>query len=248
MYSCETEELQKGNTQSETLNYNRGVIESNIETIDSAIDIENRMQWVAYMTAQVVLRDQDARNQFIAELESSSSFNSFHIENLLGNNVLNQSFKNEFEIEFNYHYNYTPGQGSDPCDGIGRPQGRPTPTGAVGGVPVGTTPFDLYVSSLLNENCFEFYLPNYSSLAPIRDLRLDNVKSTAHPMTDRVDRNQGYNHFTACYVSTITIDDNTPGVVILVRPYRNSNNCTYSDYFFHFENFLGQGINFEVFD
>lgn len=238
VYSCETEETLEQETQSETLE-RRGNGDG-IEVLNNpaAIEIENRMQWVSYMTAQVILRDSGARQEFKDEVEDSGALNAFPIRNLLENDGRNLSFKREFRIEFFYHFNNTYGENSeDPCDGTGRPEGRPKPTGVLGGMSLDVI-YQMYILSLLNDNCFEFYLPNgYAPLAPLGSSGFIVPKSTAHPMTNAIS-NEGFSHTSACYVSSITVDDNTPGVIIVVRPFTDGIGCTYYDFLIDFEDFL----------
>jgi len=207
---------------------------------DSTQRLHNRMQWVSYMTAQVLLRSEDARILFQNELDNSSVSNTVALEKLLDPNLANLSFYNEFVDEFllNYH-------GSGTCDGIGRPRNRPTPPGDTGGA---TEPQDLdaylanaYITALLERDCLEFYLPNgfifIHSTGP-GPILSSHIRSTAHPLSAIATSNDAFNHINSCFVDEITVDNSTNGFVILVRPYRSNTGCLYENYYVDFEDFL----------
>ena len=248
IFSCDTNDITE---DTQGIENNTFPEESQSKTSRSPIVLEddwhsierfqNRMQWVSYITAQVLLKSADARTLFQNELNNSVSTNVVKLENLLGDDVTDLSFYQEFADEFllNYH-------GVEICDGIGRPRNRPAPseTSTTGGVLPGadydTYLVDAYVASLLNMDCLEFYLPHGFAFLHTTGSGLtltSHIRSTAHPLTHGARSNKGFNHVNACIVSEIEVDDNTNGFVLVVRPYRNTN-CLYDSYYVNFEDFL----------
>ncbi|RZN84763.1 MAG: hypothetical protein EVB11_01545 [Winogradskyella sp.] len=245
-YSCETEEIQEDNIETKLLS-NKSPIREELEVpqgLEEPIDLENRMQWISFMTVQVLLRNNDARDQFRDEVLISGTSNAFHIKALLNPDVRNETFKDEFRVVFYLYYNE-----NDVCDGIGRPRGGPKPPGNIGGdpydpnAPPSPSPFDLYLSSILYDDCLEFYLPNgFNPLIGIGGTGgMAFAKSTAHPLTNAT-TNIGYHHVNSCLVSEITIDNSTLGPIIVVRPLAlvaATLSCSYNNYpVDDFEDFL----------
>ena len=232
VYSCETEDIVIQNTVSESFSRKSGVV---TEQSSESIDLENKMQWVSYMTAQILLNKIDARDDFNDVVVNLGGLNSFPLSTLLEAEYGSEAFIQAFRDEFFLNYNIGNGA-NDPCNGVGRPDGRPLPTGTLGGMPDDAI-FSAYISTLLEDDCLEFYLPN--GYAPIGGVGggPSAIKSTAHPLTNAIS-NDGFNHDSACFVSTMTINDNTPGIAIVVRPFRNTTNCTYYDYLINFVDFL----------
>ncbi|EDP72171.1 hypothetical protein FBALC1_13757 [Flavobacteriales bacterium ALC-1] len=242
LYSCETEEIQEQSSTIESIKKKDSDIYKKDPNVRAEIDLENRMQWISYMTAQTLLRDDDARQQFENEVVNSGTYNAFHIKALLKENVQNASFKNEFRDVFYLYYNE-----EDLCDTGGRPRGGPTPPSPIGGIPPGTippSPFELYIDSILHDDCFEFYLPNgYNPLVAVGGGSGGQIvlKSTAHPLNDDAHNDGYYHNGSYCYnASEISINNNTFGIIIMVRPLRVTiGNCTYDDYSVNnFEDFL----------
>lgn len=201
--------------------------------------LQNRMQWLSYITAHTIINDVNARNQFRNEANNSTPLNIITLENLI-NNPVNSSFKDAFKDVFLYNY-YT----TTPCTNGGRPRGRPQPVGVIGGIAPGsdfdTLIFNNYISSLLENNCFEFYLPNgffFLQSTGISNPTNNPVLSTAHPLNNS-DSNYGFKSFNTCSVEDVNIDNSTSGLILVVRPFRSDNNCSYSDYsVINFEDFL----------
>ena len=237
-YSCDKTETMVENpeTMVEDIFFSKNPDPTNDTFVND--NLENKMQWVSYMTAQVLLNNREARDQFQNEIDNSGGTNVFPLENLLGWNVIDQSFKNAFKDEFllNYYEDYL-------CDDIGKPSGRITPP------PVGSFPsdadydtvlFEGYLATLIDEECFEFYAPNGFTTLPINVANNSNapIKSTAHPLNNNATSNEGFKHTNFCFINHTTIDDNTLGSVILIRPYRMDSACDYSEYPFDFTGFL----------
>lgn len=244
-FACTTDELQEETSTNKLTEENTSISLSGpmnsfgIETDDDEskeIDLENRMQWISYITAQAIMRSNDAKQQFENEVTNSGSAKAFQIANLLDDNVLDSSFKDEFRDVFYLYYD-----SEFSCTGNGKPKGGPTPPSPIGGTAPGTippTPFELYVSSILYDDCFEFYLPNgFSPLAAMNGSSTGGavfLRSTAHPLTN-ASSNEGYYHSNTntsnCSVTEITANDNTGGPLIVIRPViTNSSQCTYDKY------------------
>jgi len=244
-FSCDTNDIAQDALEIE----NNATQEIQSKTLGVTIDLEddwhtterlqNRMQWISYMTAQVLLRSADARTLFQNELDNSGGANVVKLENLLGDHVTDLSFYEEFADEFLLNY-----YGVEICNGIGRPRNRPSPPGTIGGVAPGTD-YDAYlvssyVAALLNMDCFEFYLPHgfafLHTTGPGPTIT-SHIRSTAHPLNNATRSNEGFDHADACIVSEIEVDDDTNGFVLVVRPYRNTT-CLYDKYYVNFEDFL----------
>ncbi len=195
---------------------------------------ENRMEWIAYMTAQLLLKNNASKQQFIDAMNNSVHTNVVKLEELLSSSVDNQSFISDFETEFNFYQEEEVSR-----YGCSRPSGRPTPPNppSVAAADFQPTDFELYVSSLLNDDCLELYMPNgYND--GIASESLVVIKSTAHPLDD-YNSNYGYVHVGVCNILEEIIDKFSNGNIIVVRPYRKFNVCTYEEYAdVNFRNFL----------
>ncbi|WP_298761457.1 hypothetical protein [uncultured Psychroserpens sp.] len=225
--SCEKEavndyEINSKNTQITDV-YSRAKAQT--QTSDSEA-LENNMQWVAYMTAQILIKDVNATNQFMSRYNSGMINNDYSIirlSELLNNQQTNQSFRDAFENEF-VIFN---GEAHNPCENQGKPKLRPTPP------PCNPTPcalpnediFEIYVDYLISEHCLEIYVSGGLDL-------LQNIMSSAHPL-NTTNINAGFEHFNLneCLVNEVTIDGNGVGNLysnlIVVRPYREIHECDY---------------------
>lgn len=239
--SCDTPETSDETIKNEAL-LKKETANRSLEEVDwdNPEEFENQMQWISYMAAQVLLRSEEARQLFQNEIYNSSGSNTIPLENLIGSDIADLSFKNEFRDEFltNYHEN-------NPCDGIGKPRNRPKPPGTIGGTAPGVDPNDYlvhhYYSVILDGNCLELYMPNgFAFLQATGTFNNVNIpiKTTAHPLTfDNF--NSGFIHNNACSVQEIdVIDNSSSGLIIATRPYRNNSNCLYDKYSMNFEDFL----------
>lgn len=237
VFSCNTEDIQEEPIQPESMNRQAGLDAGSLTPEEETL--ENRMQWVSYMTAQTLLESGEARRAFQNELDATGALTTVSFDAIFGDQVIDLSFFNEFRDQFFYYYNQQPGDSNDPCDGNGRPNGSPKPPGTIGGSSNNAI-FEFYISSLLTDDCFEFYLPHgFAYLEPVGNQNGfgSPILSTAHPLNFEPS-NEGYKHETKCIVSSMDIDDSTPGFIIVVRPYRAGVVCTYDDYLMDFEDFL----------
>lgn len=234
VFSCNLENIEEESVNSEI--QERKTLSEDIDAITDGKEesLHNKMQWASYITAQTLLNSSDARDQMRDALIASGSINTLNLSDLLSENLANQSFRDEFRAQFEFYLNI---HVNDPCSGVGRPEGTPRPTGTLGGMPE-TLLFDIYVSSLIYEDCLEYYMPNGYVLIPITSPGPDSlIKSTAHPL-DTSPTNVGYSHTSRCYVAEIDVDDFTTDIIIVVRPYRDDFGCTYEEYDVDFEEFL----------
>ncbi|MDH7445379.1 hypothetical protein [Aquimarina sp. 2201CG14-23] len=196
-YSCDKEEFVTPDSieNQNTFKVNKTTLDTYSEETEEE-SLENIMQWVSYLTAQALVRNESAESFFVNTLVNGSVENTITLESLLDNdNVFRDAFLEEF-----YYYHI-----GSVCRDI-TPSGGPRPTDGAGS---GTIGF-LYTHMLLNDYDFEFYLPNGYNQS------LDNVKSSA-----RVDRMlgdlQGYNHFDRCKVEEITINSNDRGNILILK-------------------------------
>lgn len=242
-YSCEKEEITEFDTTSNKRVVISNTLISNKTTTSNnnprpytdAEILENSLQWVSFLTAQAVLKDAPAYTQFIGELNNST----ISLSQLLNLNHGNQDFRDAFETEYYIYQN--PNQNNEPCAGGGRPRGVPTPNPCDPPCNTAVTPFSIYASRLLNDECIELYIPGQSFGIT------NGVVSTAHPMT-KDSSNLAYEHFGECIVSEVTVGGNNSinsTNIIVARPDRQSQhiigqslNCSYSQYPFNFDNFL----------
>lgn len=241
--ACNTDELLEENMESKILitEERLGIVQQNNEKEES---LENKMQWIAYITAQALLESGEARRVFRDELNATGTPTTVSLRDLIGHTVTDASFLSEFKNQFLYYYHIDSGTSDAGCDGSGRPNGRPKPPGTIGGIPPGTDfnsyIFDLYVASILNDDCLEFYLPNgFMYIESIGNSNPMNtpIKSTAHPLRNETS-NEGFYHTSTCFVTPITINDSIPGFVLVNRPFREDIVCPYDEYAIDFEDFL----------
>lgn len=199
---------------------------------------ESMMQWTSYLTAQALYYDSAAESQFISVLQSdiSSPNKIISLEDLLGHNVSNSSFRLAFREQF-FHYV------DIDCDntggGFGPLEGSPKPHPPIEIADPNNCDlvFANFLTALLDNNCLEFYLPlGY-------DASDNNWTSTAHTLTTSL-QNECYLHPIDTYTTTlIKISNlNTYHNPIMVRPIRKYGpmfpDCMYPDY---------AGIDFSLF-
>jgi len=184
-----------------------------IDLPTSAEILENDMEWAAYLTAQAILTNESAKAQFMSALSNSEFVNIVRIEDLLGPNLINLSFRNAFEERFNYFDNL-PDCGRCPGGRLDKPE------------QVNCSGFCSYLKVLLNENCLEIVLPN--GFNP----NISVVSSTAHPLN--LDAfNDAYIHteddVTYRIINNINVSTFTNPLV--VRPFIDVlNGCKYDAY------------------
>lgn len=243
IFSCSTEEAIEDDINSQTLLFENEISQrittnrNDFLQSDDAFELENKMQWVSYITAQVLKESARARNEFIEELNNSNTPKVLFLESMLNYPNDRKYFFSEFKRVFLRNY-ISPGS----CSGA-KPEGGPHPNGELGGRSTidYNQVFEDYLSSILNDDCLEYYLPN--GFAYFESTGTGNnsspIKSTAHPLNTSAS-NDGYlldyNHG-LCGVEEIDLVDSEPGFIIVVRPFR-SPNCFYDEYDFEFDEFL----------
>ena len=228
--SCEKENVNdETNSQNiqKTDMYARGKAEAQVHISDTEA-LENNMQWVAFMTAQILIKEVDGANQFV-NLCNSGMINNDHaivkLSDLLSIQQTDQSFRDAFEHEFNIFNDYV----QNPCENQGKPKLRPTPP------PCDPMPcalpnqtFEAYIDYLLEEHCLEIYVTAGLDLS-------QNIFSSAHPM-NTTNMNIGFEHYDSneCNVNQISIHGSVIGNIydnlIVVRPYRAADECDYDEF------------------
>ncbi len=228
LFSCSDEEITP-------LNYNSSEIKLNKETIinqktrivEAAISpYENRLHWVSFLIAETLLLHESSRERFAEVLNNSSIPNVIRLNELLSSNNENQLFRDAFKIEFDF-YSLEPEYSK-----CGRPNDRPRPPGETPtSAPQTESLFNLYIMSLLNDDCLELYLPNGLISNITTTGYTDTIISSAHPLNNS-QNNESYVSRDRCDVVKGIINDRTEGLIIIARPYRNLNtrNCSYEGY------------------
>lgn len=189
---------------------------------------EDQLQWVSFITANVILNKPDAREEFIAQIGRVDP-DVVKLEDIL---VDRSAFETAFKQQFLFYNGIT----DDRCSGGTKdPKGNPKPPGAIGGCPEDSCLSNLYeeyIEYLIEQNCIEIYIPNGYTMTTIM------IHSTAHPLT-----NDGFNE---AYIVPEQCDGefiispfniNSLNNVLIARPYRgNDAACSYSEYS-HITNF-----------
>ena len=197
LYSCDKEEyLDQDTLESQSVSKTNDVY---FDTQSEEQNIENVMQWVSYLAAQALIRNESAESFFVDVLANSSSENIIPLENLLGT-------ENDFSDAFIEEYLYYLG----PICRVDKPLGDPTPDTDPGS---GSEEF-MYIYHLLNDYDFEFNLPNGY------DQNLNIVKSTARSNI-LVGSLQGFKHFDRCKVEELLISSGTGGNVLILNNSEN---------------------------
>ena len=197
----------------------------------------NKMEWISYITAQVLNRSANARVEFREQLGNPNSSTALSLNSMLGNPSVNRQFRAEFKRIFIQNYMASGGS----CTNGGHPEGGPHPNGELGGrssIDYDQI-FEDYISSLLDDDCLEYYLPNgFAYFESTTNNNSSPIKSTSHPLsTSRVNSGFLFNDIVFCTVEPIRITGATTGIIIVVRPFR-SPNCFYNEYDFDFNDFL----------
>jgi len=227
------------------------------------IELERKMQWVAYITADVLFNDGIARNEFINQLYGpSSSMKPFiHLNDVLGTQIdihdpFKTAFKNSYKNILLEVYQITtiecPGGATErPPTGSGGGNVSPISIGHSNQRSVSIPDIDALVEEFMNyvvtEECLEIYFP----IGISNSLGYTNITSTAHPLIARANENLGYKRF----VSSGCLEGNeivyqdvnqgyansTNGPIVIVRPTRFSptqTSCDYTAYTFDFTTFM----------
>lgn len=223
-FSCqnnESFELETTTLNSEDQLYSRGIDTS----VNPHEEFENVLQWTSYIIATANSNSQNAEAIFIHLLNKSYQEGTPGVIQL--SDLLDTTTENRFEKAFKDAYFYYFHSTSD-CDdgGTRNPRGNPTLGDPPGIDPQNTSYFyNSYLNFILNESCLEIYVPNGYNTS------VNNIiYTTSHPLDDSPD-NEAYIIPEQCH------DDVTIGAynlhlfdnVIVTRPYRQGNHCTYEE-------------------
>ena len=231
--SCEKESIKEDNTSLELIKYEPLTnINSKSNKSVNIISLEDKMQWLSFMIAKVLLNDADTRQAVQTELDNSAGSSAIPLSNLIRESLTmqpNPDFNDEFRTEFYYQYN------NPAC---GRPGShRPKPIIDPGGwpPPPPESPYpiyDSYVNDLLLNNCFEVYFPNGITYLQIigSNSGPNYTISTAHPL-NQDSSNIGYRIEGNCRGTNVDVNNSTMGIVVVVRPYEDGTYvCDYDKY------------------
>lgn len=229
-----------------------------------AIELERKMQWVAYITADVLFNDGVARNEFVNELYGVNTpiKPSILLNEVLGSQVdIHNSFKAAFRNSYRNIlldiYQITTVE----CPG-GATERPPTGSGGGNGSPIFTDDLnqrvvtipdidalvDEFMSYIVTQECLEIYFPVGITNSP----EYASITSTAHPLIARASESIGYRRYTTQItcgeVNEIEYQDvnreyltSTDGPIVIVRPTRFSptqTSCDYTAYTFDFTAFM----------
>ncbi len=204
--------------------------------------LQKKLQWVSYITAQVIMSDNSNRIEFFNALQGRKVIT---LHELIGEHS-NLNFKSQFKNVLRSYIQKDPPK-KDPIFGTQSPP-HPIitcdedveeiclmPPGAYN---EGAT--NAFLRSILEKNCIELYLPE--GLHPLVNQNLPySITSTAHPLSHD-SFNSGFRHSSIAspksdpngVLSVSNVSQNYLGIitdnVIVARPYKNSSNCTYQEY------------------
>ncbi|WP_299891324.1 hypothetical protein [uncultured Lacinutrix sp.] len=224
--SCSKEEVEETNLveEKESIEGKKAFAASNNQAEEGTL--ENKMQWVAYLTARALLQDNPitgnlAEQDFVNVLTGGYTSNVVRLGDLL--NSSDGAFRNAFAKEFGYYSNV------DACDTDGgKPKGAAIPddegdgrssfsgqdneTASRVGPSFPSSAAEIYINQLINDYNFEIYLPNGYN-------EVDNVViSTA--VTIALINDEAYRHTPgACNVTYINMTAQTQGNIIMLREY-----------------------------
>ncbi len=228
-----------------------------------AIELERKMQWVAYITADVLFNDGIARNEFVNQLYSTNSTTKPFIllNDVLGSQIdihdpFKAAFRNSYKNILLEVYQITtiecPGGATErPPTGSGGGNGSPIIIGHFNQRSVSIPDIDGLVEEFMNyivtEECLEIYFPVGIANSP----GYSSITSTAHPLIARANVSLGYKRFVSpgCLEGNeIVYQDvnqgyanSTDGPIVIVRPTRFSSgpiSCDYTAYTFDFTSFM----------
>jgi hypothetical protein len=226
--SCEKEEVPVHENQNSFENFKRTDSSPSSTTMSP---LEIRKQWVAYLTAQAILNDIEARQEFLEALNGnfvgSLNVNAdvVSLANLISYSTSSDSyFIHAFETEYNYTFGGEncgmdePGPGGVQTNPRGRPIPPPPPTPVI--IPPGASPnpidtsFSIYLNDVLVNYNFEFYLPNgCNDLVPI-----EFISSADDALANTLGfSNEGFRHLGQCDVYNMIVSYQNQGNVIIVR-------------------------------
>jgi len=211
--------------------------------------LENRMQWLSFISTKLIRHNTEYQNLFINELGSGSTIDA---SALIGTGPFATDFKVEFRDEL---IDYILGVVPDPDDELSKPP--PPPINGPGGFgPSAEVLADEIIDYLANIHCIELYFPKGFDLSSEEP---HSITSTAHPLNNSLE-NEGYKRL---YVG-VTIPDNPDQtfvtfdatvnadylndplntLIVVARPVRSlivhgGTDCTYTEYSeVDFEDFL----------
>lgn len=184
------------------------------------------MAWASYVAAQVIYENPSIKTALATYLDGSKVLS---MDDALGPNPVNQSFKNEFIRLFEGYVQgcHDPAQQGG-CPGDNESPGQPVCPPCTGLGIGGEGEFLIYY--LMNTNCTEFYFPR-SIQATINN----HVTSTSHPLTTfnsnegNLRTSSGIGTLKVPFVNTSYVNSNFHTIIVM-RPYRVAGNCDYSDY------------------
>lgn len=230
-----------------------------------AAELERVMQWTAYITADVLYNDSNARTHFINSMSGVAIAlkPSISVYDVLGNSISDTDpFKAAFRLSYRtilleiYEVELP---GCRPGGSTERP-----PTSGPGG-PGGSPIFienniqrsffteedidimvDEFMDYIITDECLEIYFP----IGITDDVEYTSITSSAHPLKNRVIENTGYYRIAPvddCPVQIVNFVNVNPsyatfanGPIVIARPKRSpiAINCTYSEYSFSFTDFM----------
>ena len=219
--------------------------EKNALAYTEAQILENNMQWVSFIVAEILYDDEQNlyRDGFVDALDNNQ--NIIKLNDLIGEQPLFLGFITEFERLFlSYYDDIHP---YSLCSN-GRPNAsEDSPYHMASNL---IDPFKEYRVFLLDENCIELYFPNellFDSGNPTSPGYVElSITSTAHPLVDDAEANVGYRR-SDCIFDIYSEVDEIPKVdnlfaqdydnIIVARPFISSK-CKYSEYNFNIRDFL----------
>ena len=181
VFSCQKDELNE--TQSiDKLENTEATRDKgdNEEPLTEAEQFESMLQWISYITAEVLITDGgNAEEEFVDALNASMS-NAIEIGDLLGFDKDDTEFYQAFRARYLYHLTV-----GDPGDPEGPGGSSPTLWPAAGGT--GGDLWHLFLVAINDNNCLEYYLPNGY------DRTMNIITTTGHPITTAL-TNDAYSH------------------------------------------------------
>ncbi|WP_298892424.1 hypothetical protein [uncultured Psychroserpens sp.] len=245
IFSCETEDI---STQDQTLTnsktntsevYARDGSGGGVDILTDAEILENHLQWVSFIAAEIILYHPDAREEFLAKLDVNGTV---ALEELIGNDMsMGGSFRDTFDQILYYHVCIDIfGQCGKPGSVSGtpnRPASSSNGTGGGGILPGFEVEWAVadFRNFVLSQNCIELHT-NYNSVL-VGAFIVNDMTSTAHPLnTD--DSNIGIRRYSQLGTQPILSVDNAymaTNLTLIARPFRPNavsigDECSYTEY------------------
>lgn len=263
--------IENSNKEASTLDDNQtkdfGIIPSRFTTPET-IELERKMQWVAYITADVLYNDPYARTQFINQMQGTNPAlkPKIVVNDVLGNDISDSDpFKSSFRSRYTAILLEIFGIEVPTCRPGGATERPPTGSGGPTSNPIfidgqNQVSFtrdsitveeveamvDEFMNYIVTEECLEIYFPIGIFNAP----EYTSITSTAHPLVNRATENIGYYRIAPvddCPVQIVnyvdvnkTYAESANGPIVIVRPKRvlDTFGCDYSEYNFDFTTFM----------